>query len=402
MNTLHFEPTHESSQVFSLQGKALKLTTKQDIQPHLNALEKLEKVTKIDLSGNTIGEEASVAFADFITTHDSLLYHLQEVNFADLYTSRLVDEVVGSLTAFLPALLKCQRLEILNLSDNAFGLRTIDQLENYIANAVHLKHLILSNNGLGPHAGERVGKALFKLAHNKRNSKVSPLETFICGRNRLENGSSLYLALGLKSHGDGLQNVRLYQNGIRPKGVATILHYGLKNNKNLKVLDLQDNTFTRIASSVLADVLPVWSESLVELNLNDCLLKQNGADLVFKVFASTKFTKLEVLRAEYNEMVQETLEQVLLPALEKEQLPKLKKLELNGNWFEENSEALDNLQAKFADLELDDLEEPDSEEEEEEEDKAEQLEEVDASALENELLSTKVDTLAEELSKTHI
>ncbi|CAR26770.1 ZYRO0C01012p [Zygosaccharomyces rouxii] len=402
MATLHFEPTHESSQVFSLQGKALKLTTKQDIQPHLDALEKLEKVTKLDLSGNTIGEEASVALADFITTHDSLRLHVQEVNFADLYTSRLVDEVVASLTAFLPALLKCHRLEILNLSDNAFGLRTIDQLENYIANAVYLKHLILSNNGLGPHAGERVGKALFMLAQNKRKLKLNPLETFICGRNRLENGSSLYLALGLKSHGDGLQNVRLYQNGIRPKGVATILHYGLKHNKNLKVLDLQDNTFTTTASSVLSEVLPIWKDSLVELNLNDCLLKQNGADLVFKVFAETKFTKLEVLKAEYNEMVQETLEQVLLPAVEKEQLPKLKKLELNGNWLEENSEPLDQLQARFPDLELDDLEEPDSEEEEEEEDEAEQLEEVDSGALENELLNTRVDTLAEELSKTHI
>ncbi|KAH9202040.1 hypothetical protein LQ764DRAFT_92344 [Zygosaccharomyces rouxii] len=402
MATLHFEPTHESSQVFSLQGKALKLTTKQDIQPHLDALEKLEKVTKLDLSGNTIGEEASVALADFITTHDSLRLHVQEVNFADLYTSRLVDEVVASLTAFLPALLKCHRLEILNLSDNAFGLRTIDQLENYIANAVYLKHLILSNNGLGPHAGERVGKALFMLAQNKRKLKLNPLETFICGRNRLENGSSLYLALGLKSHGDGLQNVRLYQNGIRPKGVATILHYGLKHNKNLKVLDLQDNTFTTTASSVLSEVLPIWKDSLLELNLNDCLLKQNGADLVFKVFAETKFTKLEVLKAEYNEMVQETLEQVLLPAVEKEQLPKLKKLELNGNWLEENSEPLDQLQARFPDLELDDLEEPDSEEEEEEEDEAEQLEEVDSGALENELLNTRVDTLAEELSKTHI
>ncbi|GAV47745.1 hypothetical protein ZYGR_0I00410 [Zygosaccharomyces rouxii] len=402
MATLHFEPTHESSQVFSLQGKALKLTTKQDIQPHLDALEKLEKVTKLDLSGNTIGEEASVALADFITTHDSLRLHVQEVNFADLYTSRLVDEVVASLTAFLPALLKCHRLEILNLSDNAFGLRTIDQLENYIANAVYLKHLILSNNGLGPHAGERVGKALFMLAQNKRKLKLNPLETFICGRNRLENGSSLYLALGLKSHGDGLQNVRLYQNGIRPKGVATILHYGLKHNKNLKVLDLQDNTFTTTASSVLSEVLPIWKDSLVELNLNDCLLKQNGADLVFKVFAETKFTKLEVLKAEYNEMVQETLEQVLLPAVEREQLPKLKKLELNGNWLEENSEPLDQLQARFPDLELDDLEEPDSEEEEEEEDEAEQLKEVDSGALENELLNTRVDTLAEELSKTHI
>lgn len=402
MATLHFQTFHEPSQTFSLQGKALKLTTRQDIQPHLDALAKLKKVTKLDLSGNTIGVEASEALADFIRTHESVRLNLHEANFADLYTSRLVDEVVGSLNAFVPAFLQCEKLEILNLSDNAFGLRTIDQLENYISNAVHLKHLVLSNNGMGPHAGERIGKALFWLAHNKLESKLPLLETFICGRNRLENGSCVYLALGLKAHGDGLQNVRLYQNGIRPKGVATLLHYGLRFNKHLKVLDLQDNTFTKTASIVLAECLPIWSESLQELNLNDCLLKQTGADLVFNVFLETKFTKLTVLKAEYNEMVQDTLESALVPALVDDKLPLLKQLELNGNWFEEDSEPLDLLQGRFPDLELDDLEEPDSEEEEEEEDKAEQMDDVAAEELEKELMETKVDSLAAELFKTHI
>ncbi|AQZ16355.1 RNA1 (YMR235C) [Zygosaccharomyces parabailii] len=402
MATLHFQPTHELSETFSLQGQALKLTTKEDIQPHLDALEKLKKVTKLDLSGNTIGVEASEALADFIKTHDSVRLNLQEANFADLYTSRLVDEVVGSLTAFLPVFLQCEKLEILNLSDNAFGLRTIDQLESYISNAVHLKHLILSNNGMGPHAGERIGKALFLLAQNKRKQNLPFLETFICGRNRLENGSCVYLALGLKAHGDGLKNVKLYQNGIRPKGVATLLHYGLKFNKNLKVLDLQDNTFTKVGSSVLADCLPIWSETLEELNLNDCLLKKIGANQVFSVFLGTKFTKLAVLKAEYNEMVQETLEDVLIPALVDDNLPMLTQLELNGNWFEEDSEPLDLLQGRFPDLDLDDLEEPDSEEEEEEEDKAEQLDHVATEELEKELAETNVDNLATELSKTHI
>ena len=141
-----------------------------------------------------------------------------EVNFADLYTSRLVDEVVDSLKFLLPVLLKCPSLEIVNLSDNAFGLRTIELLEDYTAHAVNIKHLILSNNGMGPFAGERIGKALFHLAQNKKAASKSFLETFICGRNRLENGSAVYLALGLKSHSEGLKVVKLYQNGIRPKG----------------------------------------------------------------------------------------------------------------------------------------------------------------------------------------
>ncbi|QLG73590.1 hypothetical protein HG535_0F01000 [Zygotorulaspora mrakii] len=407
MSALHFQPQHEPSQVYSIAGKALKLTSAEDIEPVIDELSKLSKCTKIDLSGNTIGVGASKALADFISKHDSVKDYVQEINFADLYTSRLVDEVVESLNSLLPALLSCNQLEILNLSDNAFGLRTIDILEKFISNAVHLKHLILSNNGMGPFAGERIGKALFHLSQNKLKSKEPMLETFICGRNRLENGSALYLALGLKSHGDGLKNVRLYQNGIRPKGVSTLIQYGLRFNKNLKVLDFQDNTFTKTASSFLAKNLPIWKLSLIELNLNDCLLKKDGCDEVFKVFQNDKFVNLEILKLEYNEMVQETVESSLLPALENGNLPNLKILEVNGNRLEEDSEALDTLQGLFTELELDDLEELDSEDEdededEEEEDEAEKFEEIETEVLEKNLLELSINDLADNLSKTHI
>lgn len=404
MATLHFVPKHLSDEIFSIKGKALKLTTKEDITPILTDLSKLTKVTHLDFSGNTIGIEASAALAEFISSHDSVLKNVVEINFADLYTSRLVDEVVESLNALLPVFLKCPNLEIVNLSDNAFGLRTIDQLENFISKCVQLKHLILSNNGMGPFAGERIGKALFKLAQNKETAKKPYLETFICGRNRLENGSALYLALGLKAHKDGLKVVKLYQNGIRPKGVQTLLHYGLQFNKSLEIIDLQDNTFTTSASLVLAKALPIWKNSLVELNLNDCLLKNNGSETVFKVISENVFSKLKVLKFEYNEMGQEALEKYLLPALQDKKLPALEHLELNGNRFEEDSEPLDFLQAKFEDLELDDLEEVDSEDEEEEEEELEEekMEKLDTEHLEKELEELEISDITASLAKTHI
>ncbi|QLQ79493.1 hypothetical protein HG537_0C01400 [Torulaspora globosa] len=404
MASLHYETSYDESEVFSIAGEALKLSLATDIEPYLEKLGKLTKCSKLDLSGNTIGVEASKALAEFIETHDSVCKNVREINFADLYTSRLVDEVVDSLGFLLPVLLKCERLEILNLSDNAFGLRTIDILENFIANATHLKHLLLSNNGMGPFAGERIGKALFQLAQNKKQKNEPFLETFICGRNRLENGSALYLALGLKSHGDGLKSVKLYQNGIRPRGVATLIHYGLKFNKNLQILDMQDNTFTKSASSILANNLPAWKDTLQELNVNDCLLKGQGASEIFKIFHDHKFEKLESLRANYNEMTQETIEELLVPALQKGNLPKLKDLEINGNRLDEESEALDTLQELFEDLELDDLEELDSEEEEseEEEDEDEKLQEIETEIMEKQLLQLSVEDLAEDLSKTRI
>lgn len=410
MASLAFTPAHEQSHVFSVANRALKLTSSTDIAPLLEDLAKLPQCTKVDFSGNTLGIEASRALAACIADNASVRDHLVELNFADLYTSRLVDEVVESLEIFVPVWLACPRLSIVNLSDNAFGLRTIDSLEHYIRSAVQLEHLILSNNGMGPFAGERIGKALYQLAQRKKAAGSPLLETFICGRNRLENGSAAHLALGLKAHGAGLKVVKLYQNGIRPRGVATLIRHGLRHNTALQVLDLQDNTFTTVASAALAETLPVWRDSLVELNVNDCLLKGSGSDLVAKALQAYEFPQLHALRLQYNELTQDTLESSLLPALQANKLPALKFLELNGNRLEEDSDTLTELEQAFdGELdELDDLEELDSEDEEDEEDEEEEdadaSEETDIEALEKSLadLEINVDELAQDLQKTSI
>ncbi|AGO10977.1 AaceriAFR525Cp [[Ashbya] aceris (nom. inval.)] len=394
----------DSAETFSIAGQALKLTSRADMEAQLGGLAEREVVRKIDLSGNTLGAEASAALAEAIQEHACVREHLEEVNFADLYTSRLVEEVVESLQVLLPALLACPRLAVVNLSDNAFGLRTIEALENYIAHAVGLRELLLANNGMGPFAGERIGRALYALAVRKREAGQPPLEVFVCGRNRLENGSARCLALGLKSHGDGLRTVRLYQNGIRPSGIATLIRHGLRHNHKLEVLDLQDNTLTQGASEVLADALPVWKDTLRELNVNDCLLKAGGCESVLRALGAHNFAVLDTLKLQYNEMSQAALENILLPALEGENLSALRSLELNGNRLEEDSDALQTLQEVFkGELdELDDLEEPDSDAEESDESEEETLDEFDVEELEKSLGAFQVDELAEKIAGTHL
>lgn len=368
---------------FSIAGKALKLTTKEDIQPYLDDLVKHGKISKIDLNGNTIGIEASKALADTITSNKSILENVTEINFADLYTSRLVDEVVQSLEFLLPALLNCKKLKTINLSDNAFGLRTIDSLEKFIANAIQIENIILSNNGMGPFAGERIGKALYKLSQNKLQNDKPLLSSFICGRNRLENGSSIYLALGLKAHAQDLKIVKLYQNGIRPLGIMNLIEFGLKFCTNLETIDLQDNTFTAKATIFFSDYLFIWKEKLIELNLNDCLLKPKGADKLVENLKN--FSKLKVLKLEYNELIQDTIEKFLVPYLENNHLPNLETLQLNGNILDEDSDAMDFLQGKFPDMEIDDLEEIDSDAEDEDDDESddeiETFEKIDTDKL---------------------
>lgn len=397
---------------YSLAGKQIKFDTKKNIESYLAELLAMESVSKLDFSGNTIGIEASEALATAILNHKSSIV---EVNFSDLYTGRLNTEIPQSLQFLLPALLQCPKLKIVNLSDNAFGLQTIDPIEDYLKKAISVEHLILSNNGMGPFAGARIGKSLFQLAKAKQAAAKPSLKTFICGRNRLENGSINYLAIGLRNHSD-LETVRLYQNGIRPAGIAKLISQGLSKNEKLKVLDLQDNTITTAAAIPLAQSLAVW-ESLAELNLNDCLLKPKGSLVVMDHLGDGKVKEdFHTLKLQYNELEVDALERLVHVVAKK--LPNLKLLELNGNRFEEDSEHIEFLtdlfeERGFGELdELDDLEEVDSEDEDEDDDENEDtFEDVDVELdqLEAELAGLSVedadaavDDIALDLAGTHI
>ena len=137
--------------------------------------------------------------------------NLQLANLDDIFTSRLLSEIPPALDSLLTSLLSLERLSEVNLSDNAFGLNTVEPLVKFLEKAVPLRHLILNNNGLGPHAGTMIANALTALVEKKRSNLFTkvvynsrprppdidtttsipamapkPLETLVCGRNRLE------------------------------------------------------------------------------------------------------------------------------------------------------------------------------------------------------------------------
>ncbi len=60
------------SKVFSLVGKGLKLDTKADIQPHLDALQQIADLQEVHLGGNTLGVEACQALADVLKDKKTL------------------------------------------------------------------------------------------------------------------------------------------------------------------------------------------------------------------------------------------------------------------------------------------------------------------------------------------
>ncbi|KAF8449767.1 hypothetical protein BGX38DRAFT_1092443 [Terfezia claveryi] len=353
-----------SRKVFSLEGKGLKLNTAADIEPHIASLKADGHVEEVWLSGNTLGIGACEALADALKNKKNL----KVAELADIFTGRLREEIPLALTALGAALLTCENLHTVNLSDNAFGLLAEIPLVTFLSQHGPLQHLYLNNNGLGPFCATSVARSLTKLAELKKtNSKFSPLETVICGRNRCENGSMEAWAEAYKAN-TGVKTVKMVQNGIRPEGIAILIKNGLSNCTGLETLDLQDNTFTSSGSEALAKAVVRW-EKMVELGVGDCLLGKKCSK-VAKALSEGKNKGLKVLRLQYNEIDVNGAKE-FKHALEKA-LPVLEKLELNGNKFSEDDEVVLEIKDIFARRgfggldELDDMEEDSDEEEEEE------------------------------------
>lgn len=294
-----------------------------------------------------------------------------------------------------------------------------------------LQHLYLNNNGLGPHAGILIADAISELHAKKEAAReegktVPDLETVICGRNRLENGSMTAWAKAFSLHSN-IKEVKMVQNGIRQEGISYLLSEGLSHALGLETLDLQDNTFTLMGAKALAKVTPGWA-SLKELGIGDSLLGAKGAVLLGEALGQGKNKNLQILRLQYNDITPKGVSSIAKAA--KEALPALKKVELNGNKLEEADAGIAALQELLEERKeklggdiviadewgldsLSDLEGEDSDEEEEEdededvepEERAEKMVKEAEEAQEEPVIrktDADVDDLTKKLEKTII
>ncbi|KAJ7600913.1 hypothetical protein C8J56DRAFT_911602 [Mycena floridula] len=356
--------------ILSWHGRGLKLDTKSDVEALLVGVDPT-LVEEIQLGGNTIGVDASIALAEFL----SQTTQLKIADFSDIFTGRLISEIPLALAALCDALVDKSSLVELNLSDNAFGGRSVDPIVPFLTKNRTFQVLKLNNNGLGPAGGAVIANALLESANlSKAEGKTSSLRTVICGRNRLEDGSASAWADAFAAHGT-LREIRMPQNGIRMDGITTLAK-GFAKCGALEHIDLQDNTFTFEGDlggvKVWSDSLASWPE-LHTLNLSDCVLSGEGEiPSLVTALAGGSNPKLRTLSLQNNNLETETFS--LLAANISTHLQGLKSLELQWNDIEEDDEHLERLgtsmKKRGGKLFISDDDE--EEEEEEEEEKAEE------------------------------
>ncbi|XP_054929952.1 ran GTPase-activating protein 1-like [Dermacentor andersoni] len=354
------------SKEVSFKDKALKLDTEKHASIVVEAISRCPKLEMLCLEGNTLGVDAAKAIGKALESCPKLKRALWK----DLFTGRLRTEIPDAVRFLSSGMLLAKAtLTELDLSDNAFGPIGAGALLPLLSSPVcyQLEVLRLNNNGLGTGGAEYVAKALTKcLEDSTKAGKPLALRTFICGRNRLENVGAIAMgAVFGKLH--SLEEVALPQNGIYHEGIAALAN-GLMSNKNLRILNLNDNTFTAKGARHMAQALR-HLDNLEVINFGDCLLKTAGAKEIANSLKDGHNALKEVNLGNNEVALDGGL--AIVEALKGK--PDLESLELDGNKFgpegvnmlETIMEAVGKIEAlcAFSDDEgVDDEEEEDEEE----------------------------------------
>lgn len=379
-----------AQKVYSIEGKGLRFNNADDIKEIAAEIAATSDLTEVRLCGNTFGIDACKAIA--LALHDQP--SLQVCVFSDMFTGRLRSEIPSCVTYFVDALLKNKpKLRVVDFSDNAFGPDGVRPLVPLISQCITLEEIRLNNTGLGPDGGLLLAGALLASAEaSKKAGSETKLKVLVAGRSRLENGSMDKMAKAFESHSASIQEIRIPQNGIRPKGINTLMA-GLKKCTKLVTLDVQDNTFTMAATRTFSEALSSWP-LLVKLNVGDCMLGAKGSLMVIDAMSRVELPVLQELNLQYNEMT-EAGALALAPILNR--FPTLVKLELNGNCFESDSAGADAINDALANEDvlgtMSDMEEEDSDAEEETEEVHKDTDDEDESAA---------DELADAMAKVSV
>lgn len=123
--------------------------------------------------------DAAKALSEEIKNIENLKY----VNYRDIFVSRKKTDLPASLKELMLAIEE-KKIEILDLSDNAFGPIGVKSFDFFISKTYTLRELYLENNGLGPEGAESLADTLLG------NDNIK-LQVLVINRNRLENKGAI-------------------------------------------------------------------------------------------------------------------------------------------------------------------------------------------------------------------
>ena len=217
----------------------------------LQALKENYQLKVLTLNNNNMTGQVAEDLANAIKNNTSL---------EKLYLSQ--NDLRSSATVILQALKENSQLKRLHLNNNNMTGKVAEDLANVVKNNCNLEQLCLENNNIGP-------SATVILQALKENSQLKVLNL---GGNNMTGQVAEDLANVIKNN-SGLEELHLYENDL--KSSATVILQALKENSQLKVLNLGGNNMTGQVAEDLANVIKNNS-GLEELHLYENDLKSSA------------------------------------------------------------------------------------------------------------------------------
>ncbi|KAG7239411.1 hypothetical protein INR49_028881 [Caranx melampygus] len=265
---------------------------------------------------------------------------------SDMFTGRLRSEIPPALNSLGDALMLAgARLTVLDLSDNAFGPDGVKGIEKLLKSTAcyTLQELRLNNCGMGIGGGKILAASLIQ-CHKKSSAESTPLSlrVFVAGRNRLENDGATALAQAFQPGGGSHA-----QNGINHPGV-TALATAVQHNLGLRILNLNDNTFTEKGAIAMARYGDICIITVIKQRNNrsgsetppqypgDKLWRLSGAASRSQSYSRSCVRRTPILKElnlSFGEITEDAALAVAQAVKDKDQL---QKLDLNGNCLGED------------------------------------------------------------------
>ncbi|KIY49688.1 RNI-like protein [Fistulina hepatica ATCC 64428] len=307
--------------IADFRDRMLRLDTAASVQELFKNVD-LARVEEVALSGNTFGLEAAKELGSLLRQ----MVNLKIAQLSSIFITRGIDEIPPALTALCDALTECSKLVEVDLSNNAFGRRSVDPVVPLLSTNLSLEIVKIANTGLNFEGGRVVANALVASANkSKELGQPSKLRVLVCSKNRLEDGSAAAWSKAIAAH-TNLQHLEMSNTCFREDGIMAIAS-GLLHCPDLRYLDLRDNLIATFDEregergyTAIADVIR-GSESLQFLCLGDCLLRDEGCEAVMTALGHRSFTLLKTIELDGNEFSDahyaafRTLVESKLPAL---------------------------------------------------------------------------------------
>ena len=233
----------------------------------LQSLKHISKLTHLNLDNNKMTEQVAEDLADVMRNNSGLEMLLLSKN--NLNFSALV---------ILQALKHHSKLKIISLSNNNITGQVAEHLAAIIKNNSQLEQLYLANNKLGS-STTLILKAL------EQNSSLKILNL---ANNNMSKEVAEDLANVIRSN-IGLEQLYLYNNNLKLSSIVVL--EALKENSELKVLDLVANNITGQAARTLSYVIKN-NPNLITLGLGG---NKFGSSAVMILQALKKKSNLNLL-----------------------------------------------------------------------------------------------------------